>query len=634
MRHAGLLVAVAVVLGGTLVAAGQNPPAAKYHSPFDLAFSPDGKTLAVTDRTAGAIVLIDPATAKVVQQVPLNSEPACVAWKGDSSGMFVSELGARTVAELDRSGKILRRLNVDARPMGLAVANKRNLLVVCNSGTDSVSLMDLAAGTAKARIEGFREPFFATVSPDESLAVVSNLLPAGSAADPGMSAAVTLVDLEKGAKIADIRLPAGGDAVRKAAITPDGQWLYVVHTVGRTNLPTTQLERGWINTNALSIIDLPKREVYATMLLDRPSEGAADPWGLVLSGDAKTCWISLSGVHQIAKIDLEVLHQLLAGQVSNPPAADDPYKRRITGIWVDIKADLKQRSQLVNDLAALYSADLITRTTIEAASGLRGLALSGDGKLAAAAYFTGSVLMIDPASLKPTSTIALGPQPQEDQVRAGERIWHDATYCFQHWLSCATCHPEARADGMNWDLLNDGIGNPKNAKSMVLAAQTPPSMALGVRANMEVAVTAGFRHILFRQVEQSDMDAVNAFLRALQPAKSPYLMPDGKLSPKAQQGKALFEDPKVGCATCHPAPLFTTKQLYDVGSTGALDRGAKEFDTPTLVELWRTPPYLHDGSAPTLMDVLTTNNKGDKHGTTSKLTKEQLEALVAYLLSL
>ena len=33
---------------------------------------------------------------------------------------------------------------------------------------------------------------------------------------------------------------------------------------------------------------------------------------------------------------------------------------------------------------------------------------------------------------------------------------HDTT------ASCATCHPDGRSDGLNWDLLNDGIGNPKN----------------------------------------------------------------------------------------------------------------------------------------------------------------------------
>ncbi len=55
---------------------------------------------------------------------------------------------------------------------------------------------------------------------------------------------------------------------------------------------------------------------------------------------------------------------------------------------------------------------------------------------------------------------------------------------------------------------------------------------------------------------------------------------------------------------------------------------------PTLVELWRTAPYLHDGSAATLRDVLTTANQDDQHGKTSHLTADQLVDLAEYLLSL
>jgi cytochrome c peroxidase len=68
-------------------------------------------------------------------------------------------------------------------------------------------------------------------------------------------------------------------------------------------------------------------------------------------------------------------------------------------------------------------------------------------------------------------------------------------------------------------------------------------------------------------------------------------------------------------------------QPYDVG-TGA------PFDTPTLVEIWRTAPYLHNGSAATLEDVVTGSNRNDKHGRTSHLGKRQLADLVAYLLTL
>ena len=54
-------------------------------------------------------------------------------------------------------------------------------------------------------------------------------------------------------------------------------------------------------------------------------------------------------------------------------------------------------------------------------------------------------------------------------------------------------------------------------------------------------------------------------------------------------------------------------------------------DTPTVKGVWETPPYLHDGSAPTLMHVITTRNPGDRHGSTSHLTTAEKAQLVAYL---
>ncbi|HEY5910879.1 MAG TPA: hypothetical protein VJA21_09790 [Verrucomicrobiae bacterium] len=107
-------------------------------------------------------------------------------------------------------------------------------------------------------------------------------------------------------------------------------------------------------------------------------------------------------------------------------------------------------------------------------------------------------------------------------------------------------------------------------------------------------------------------------------------------------GKRLFHDPQVGCAVCHAPPLFTDWRRHEVGT----ERGKEAkglpgrmpaipgFDTPAPVECCRTAPYLHDGSAATMREVLTTRNAGDRHGRTSHLTARQLADLAAYVLSL
>jgi len=219
-----------------------------------------------------------------------------------------------------------------------------------------------------------------------------------------------------------------------------------------------------------------------------------------------------------------------------------------------------------------------------------------------------------------------------DLVRKGELYFHDARLCFQGWQSCASCHPgNGRADGLNWDLRNDGVSNAKNTKSLLFAHQTPPAMSLGVRDNAETAVRAGIQYILLTSQPDEVAVAMDAYLKSLKPVPSPYLL-KGKPSRAARRGQKVFQ--RAGCASCHPSGLFTDLQQYDVGTRHVFDRPEDKFDTPTLIELWRTAPYLHDGSAITVLDVLTTRNPKDEHGKTSGLSGQELDDLCAYLLSL
>jgi hypothetical protein len=214
--------------------------------------------------------------------------------------------------------------------------------------------------------------------------------------------------------------------------------------------------------------------------------------------------------------------------------------------------------------------------------------------------------------------------------RRGEIYFNDATLCFQSWQSCSSCHPDARVDTLNWDLANDGFGNPKNVRSMLLAHKTPPAMSSGIRPKAEAAVRSGIRFILFtvRPEKEKAATSIDEYLKSLKPVPSPHLV-DGKLSGAAERGKKLFLDNAVGCAKCHPAPLYTDLKLHDVASKGKYDR-RKTFDTPTLIESWRTAPYMHDGRYTTMKELLT---KG-KHGKVDKLSEKQIADLIEFVLSL
>ncbi len=593
---------MAIIIAASLrVATG-----AEVHSALDTAFAPDGMTLAVTDATTPSVVLIDPAKRTILRTVKLAGAPAGLTWSADGKRIFAAESGTSRIAEIDPAkGEIIRRFTTGRFPRGLAVVPRRQLLLATDWGLDRLTVIDLATGVTKANIPVGRQPTAVAITKDESLAFVSNLLPATTATAPDTASEVSVIDLQTLQAKPAIRLPLGSTNARGIAISGDGRAVYVVHTLGRFNLPTTQLDRGWVNTNALTLIDVASNKITATVLLDQVMDGAADPWGVALDPSGLRMFISLAGVHQLAVLDLERLPEIL-----------------------------KQAPELlVNDLAALHRNNLIRRIDLPA-QGPRGLSVSPDGKLVAiAGYFSGNVIFTDTNGAAPAA-LPLGPQAAAQLARQGEAIFHDAGRCFQRWLSCASCHADARADGLNWDLLNDGLGNPKNARSLVFSDRTPPLMSHAARSHLAACVRAGFVHILFTEPKDADAEAVVAYIKSLQPVVSPYRKEDGSLTESAQRGEKLFKDPQVACAKCHPGTVSTDLAMYDVGTSRPFDRGAKAFDTTSLVELWRTPPYLHDGSANTIRQVLVEQNREDKHGVTSKLTPAQIDDLAAYLLSL
>jgi len=620
------LLLIAYVLGHGAV----TYASASYHSPCELAYSPDGRFLAVTDRTSATLHILDPISGKAKQRIVLDNPFMDVTW--NTEGLWGTDYAAGCLVRVDvEQGCIVQRIPTTPKPMGMAMDARTKTFLVCGYGRHEIAIMGLDRGSQS--LESGRFPYYADITSDGRMGVVGNLLPTGASLDRDVAACVCLIDMSHQILLKEIPLPYGSANVRGVAIAPDDRWAFVVHTRGRVNLPTSQLERGWVNTNALTVIDLKEQQRYVTLLLDTVQRGGADPWGVTVAPDGRTVWVTLAGVHEIARLDFGLLQQYLKGQAFPRHLKPSDAKAHLAyDVWEGIRKDPQRRYDLEDELSALYAAGLLTRTKL-CCQGPRGVTGSPNGRqLAVAGYFSGNVVILDAATLAVRHDIPLGEHTPLTPVRRGEMLFHDGRQCFQHWLSCATCHPDGRADGLNWDLLNDGIGNPKNTKSLVLAHETPPAMSTGVRATFEVAVEAGFRHILMHEPTEDELLAVQAYLRSLQPESSPFLQ-GGRLSPLALQGKTLFQDPQVGCSACHSGPIYTDLKTRDVGTRGPFDR-VNAFDNPSLAELWRTAPYLHHGAAATLESLLCEHNAKDQHGETSHLTQRKIEALVAYLLSL
>ena len=632
---ASMLLAVASTAGLPAAEPGQ------YLGPIDVVASPDQGTLYVVQYDGRRVDAVDVQAGQVVRSIACPAAPTGVAVSADGQLLYITCEGPAGVVCIAQAadGEIVEQIAVGHTPGAPVLSPNGSRLYVSNRFNNDVSVIDLETKQEVQRVPAIREPFAAAISQDGASLFVCNQLPNDPADSYDVAAEVTVIDTQS-LTTSNIRLLNGSSSVFDICISPDGKHAYVTHILSRYQMPTTQLERGWMNTNALSILDVAEKSLINTVLLDDIDLGAANPWGVTTTADGKTILVTHAGTHEVSAIDAEGLHEKLANIPKTMEEAKATGRYDGRGTYSSITVD-----DVPNDLAFLV--DLRRRITLRPGghwgtlnddgpliNGPRGLDVIGT-TFYAALYFSDALAVVDleDRAHYPVKLIPLGPEPELTVARRGQMFFHDADLCFQKWQSCASCHPgEARIDGLNWDLLNDGIGNPKNNKSLLLAHQTPPSMSLGVRANAEEAVRAGIRHIQFMVRPEEDAVAIDEYIKALTPVPSPYLV-DGQLSAAALRGKAIFFDDKVGCVRCHPAPLYTDLQLHNVGSRGKYGRETS-FVTPTLIEVWRTAPYMHDGRWVTMKEVFTEGRHGAIGGSLEGLTEQDIDDLVEFVLSL
>jgi YVTN family beta-propeller protein len=624
------------VCGAQRAAAEDRPEPLRtaYRSPCDVAVSPDGKAVYVSDATAQCVEILDAIAKAKRSEIPLQGEPQGLCLSPDGGALYVAERGAGTVAVIDTaSASLSGRISVGRWPVDVALAANAKRLFVCNQDRHSVSVVDLSQSPPQPikDIAVVREPSCIALTADEQFAVVANQIPLGISTDPALAAEITILDVQTLVSKAAVKLPPGSTVINGVCASPDGKWAYAVHGLGHFNLPMTQLERGWVNTYALSIIDVGQGSLLATLLLDDLTQGAADPFAVACSRDGSRLWISHAGVHEISIVDIARLHELLQGHVTGDLA--QLMDGAAPNIWVRIQHDPARIDDLAYDLTALYIANAIRRVP-SGGKGPRGIALSPDEQtLLVANFFSGSVAELHATQGTLQGTIALGPAVEPDAARRGNLLFHDATHAFQRWHSCASCHPNGgRIDGLRWDFADDGLGNGMNTPNVFFSDQTAPLHRQGTLASTRELAKHGltFTHMIVPTEEE--VDDLAAYLGSLEADTNPNLTADGKLTETAERGKALFSG-KAQCATCHQGPYFTDQKLYDVGVDSPNYPDAK-FKTANLIELHRTAPYLHDGRALTLRDVLTTCNPSNEHGTTSGLSEGEIDDLVAYLSSL
>lgn len=621
-----LFCVAAAICGCGLRPAGTEEQASElpYLAPVAVQSFDQGARLFILGSVGRRAVILDRTPNDGRRVIPLPAVATGAAVHGDVAYVTTAEPAGRVLALDLSAGVIRRKLRVGHTPMSPVLSPDGRRLYVANRFDHTVAIIELANGNTRT-ISVAREPVALAISPDGRRLFVANHLPNAKPAlddeNPFIAAEVSVIDTEHGRLIRNIELPNGSQGLRGIAVSPDGRHVAVTHILSHYIRPTTRVENGAMNMNALSLLDADTLEWIDTIALDDPDRGAANPWAVAFSGDGSRLLITHAGTHELSAIDSPRLLGRVASQAGVSRIDPMPDLTLLTGIRKRIPLGIK---------------------------GARSL-FEKDGVVYVPGFFSDDLAVVD-LNDSGVRIVAMDRPGTASQIRLGEQLFHDASLCFQQWQSCATCHPDGRSDALYWDLLNDGIGNTKDTKSLLMSTLTPPVMWRGVRADAAEAVRAGMIHIQFAQAEPEAVQAISEYLLQMSAVPSPHRnadvleppktkqascakchypgVPRGVLTASARRGKAIFEG-KAACATCHPHPTFTSMRQVDPGlGSGVL------YDVPSLVEVWRTGPYLHSGEALTLRETITDFNFMERRGLTKDLSEQELDDLLEYLQSL
>ncbi len=248
------------------------------------------------------------------------------------------------------------------------------------------------------------------------------------------------------------------------------------------------------------------------------------------------------------------------------------------------------------------------------------------------------------------------------EVLRGKQLFYDTQdprLAQEGYMSCASCHLDGGHDGRTWDFtgMGEGLRNtidlngrgeghgPVHWTANFDEIHDFEGQLRGLSSGTGLMNDADFNFGtrseplgLSKTDLSDDLDALTAYVVSLTTVgNSPHRNDDGNLTADAVAGRAIFTE--KNCASCHNGESFTDSISlirHDVGtltsnSGGRLGGAIDGLDTPTLRGLWNGAPYLHDGSATTLREVLTTKNASGHHGDLSDLSNQEVDQLVAYL---
>jgi len=576
--------------------------------------SPDGTRLLAVNPDNGTVTVVDLAGRKTLHEVAVGHKPECATWIGHGPLAAVTLYKDNTVVFLDAAqGQVVQRLPVSAEPYGIVCTKDGARLYVSHEYPGTVSEIDPKAGKVLREFPVGAMVRGLALSPDEKRLYVTEFY----------TASLHAVDLTSGKVVDTWKGQASDNLAREVLIHPRRPKAYVSHIRSRVEINDGS---GSIFPQ-LTVYDLvtpqePKRRKSIGLDTFNGIHVVTNPWEAALSPDGKKLYTIYAGTN-----DMNISE-----------VVDDDY-REIERIG----------------------------TAIPIGQNPRAIRVSPDGKTvfiwSIAATLEPEVTFHNANTMRLLGRVTVSGIPRSREWMQGKLLFNTALppLTSRRWIACSSCHPDGHSDGRVWHQ-PEGL---RKTPALLGLAHTHPLHWSADRDEVQdfeytirgrlmqgaglirgaLKPKAGFAPVELEERtggRSPELDAVAVYCNSFGFPLSPHIPAPGQLSAAAQRGKALFFDKMVGCAVCHSGPYYTdsslTKpfRLHDVG-TGQDDPSEKigpKYDTPTLLGIYRTAPYLHHGKAKTLHEILTAFNKGDRHGRTSHLQPDAIDDLVAFLKSL
>jgi YVTN family beta-propeller protein len=573
--------------------------------------SPDGRRLLVANADNGTVSVVDTAGRRLVHEIVVGDKPEGVTWVGAGPLAAVTVYREDRVVLIDADrGKVVKKIPVANEPYGIVANRAGTRAYVSHEYPGTVSEIDLPAGKVLRQMKAGRMVRGLAFAPDEKRLYVTEFY----------SAALVALDLKTGAVVDRWQGHSTDNLSRQVVVHPRRPKAYLPHIRSRVEV----IGGGGSIFPHLTIYDLVPQDGSArrtSIALDTYNGVyvVTNPWEAALSPDGKRLYTVYAGTNDM--------------NVSN--VIDDDYQ------------EIERVGQAVR-----------------VGQNPRAVRVSPDGKVV---YIDNAldfdVGIYDAASMRRLARVQVCAPPKSPEWVRGKVLFSTANppLTGRRWIACASCHPDGHSDGRVW---HNPEGLRKTPALLGLAHTHPLHWSADRDEVQDFEYTIRGRlmqgeglldgpltpKIGFEPVELSealagrspDLDALAVYTNSYDFTLSPHIPAPGQLSPEARRGKELFFSKEVGCAECHSGPYYTDSSLkkpfhlHDIG-TGQDDPSEKigpRYDTPTLLGVYRTAPYLHHGKAATLRDVLTTCNRADRHGRTSHLQPGQIDDLVAFLKAL